>query len=232
MRRSIYGWGALLLTVSCWLPAVPLAQADDMILARGWTHQNYGRLVLDTGSAELAGIKTVGDIMVITFKRPVTVDMGAAITYLQPYLNSATPSADHRQLTLHLKQAVNFRQFDDNGNMVVDLGVPDPAAAKAAQLAATGCPERQPQQAEGAAEPGRGQRIGAGLVQEEADGAQDDAAQYEGQRSAGDVGMDVCGLLAEGRNLRPRHLFMCVHAASVGLARWNEKRIMPHASIR
>lgn len=136
MRRWTYGWGVLLLTASCWLLTVPVAQADDTILARGWTHQNYGRLVLDTGSAELAGIKTVGDIMVITFKRPVTVDMDAAISYLQPYLSSATPSADHRQLTLHLKQAVNFRHFDDNGNMVVDLGVPDPAQAKAAQLAA------------------------------------------------------------------------------------------------
>ena len=131
-----YGWlGAVLLSAASCLMAVTSVRADDAILARGWTHESYGRLVLDTGSAELADIKTLGDIMVITFKRPVTIDMGAAITNLRPYLSAATPSADHRQLTLRLKQAVNFRQFDDNGNLVVDLGVPAPASPKAAATA-------------------------------------------------------------------------------------------------
>lgn len=113
------------------------AKADDAILARGWTHETYGRLVLDTGTAELSDVKATGNVMVITFKRPVSVDIGAAITNLQPYLSAATPSADKRQLTLRLKQAVNFRQFDDNGNLVIDLGVPAtvPAANKAAPAA-------------------------------------------------------------------------------------------------
>lgn len=115
---------------------MPLAaQADDAILARGWTHQTYGRLVLDTGTAELRDIKAAGDLMVITFKRPVSVDIGAAITNLQPYLSAATPSADKRQLTLRLRQAVNFRQFDDNGNLVIDLGVPAPASSAASGAA-------------------------------------------------------------------------------------------------
>src|SRR5262249_12704074 len=113
------------------------AKADDNILARGWTHETYGRLVLDTGSAELGNIKTSGDVMVITFKRPVAVDIGSAIGNLQPYISSATPAADNRQFVLHLKQAVNFRQFDDNGNLVIDLGVPAPVLNKQAAQAAT-----------------------------------------------------------------------------------------------
>jgi hypothetical protein len=112
------------------------ARADDNILARGWTHETYGRLVLDTGSVELSNIKTSGDVMVITFKRPVAVDMEAAISNLQPYIAGATPSADNRQVVLRLKQAVSFRQFDDNGNLVIDLGVPAPVLNKQAAQAA------------------------------------------------------------------------------------------------
>jgi hypothetical protein len=115
---------------------VASAAADDAILARGWTHENYGRLVLDTGSDELSDIKASGDVIVVTFKRPVKVDMASAINNLRPYLSAATPSADDRQLTLRLKQAVSIRRFDDNGNLVIDLGAPNPAPAAAVQTAA------------------------------------------------------------------------------------------------
>ena len=98
--------------------------ADDTILARGWTHENYGRLVLDTGTPEVAGVQVIDQIMIITFKRPVKVNMAAAITNLQPYLTSATPSADGRQLTLRLRQVLSSRHFDNNGNLVIDLAFP------------------------------------------------------------------------------------------------------------
>jgi hypothetical protein len=112
--------------------ATASVKADDAILARGWTHENYGRLVLDTGSAELADIKASGDVIVMTFKRPVKVDMAAAINNLRPYLTAATPSTDNQQLTLRLRQAVNIRRFDDNGNLVIDLGAPNPTPAEVA----------------------------------------------------------------------------------------------------
>ncbi len=121
---------AVLLAISAVM--ISTARADDAILARGWTHENYGRLVLDTGSDELVDIKAAGDVIVMTFKRPVNVDMAAAINNLRPYLSAATPSVDNRQLTLRLKQAVNIRRFDDNGNLVIDLGAPNPAPAAAA----------------------------------------------------------------------------------------------------
>ncbi|HVJ41275.1 MAG TPA: hypothetical protein VM639_07255, partial [Dongiaceae bacterium] len=134
-RRKNHLWvSASLLAMASLL--VVTAKADDTILARGWTHETYGRLVLDTGTAELSNIKTSGDVMVITFKRPVAVDMAAAISNLQPYIGGATPSADNRQIVLRLKQAVSFRQFDDNGNLVIDLGVPAPALNKQAAQAA------------------------------------------------------------------------------------------------
>lgn len=133
-------FGASLLVMASLTTAVAttaVARADDNILARGWTHETYGRLVLDTGTAELSDVKTNGNVMVITFKRPVAVDMGAAIGNLQPYISGATPSADNRQLVLRLKQAVSFRQFDDNGNLVIDLGVPAPVLNKQAAQAET-----------------------------------------------------------------------------------------------
>jgi len=133
--RKNYLWVSAPLVAMASLLAVTV-RADDNILARGWTHETYGRLVLDTGSAELSNVKTSGDVMVITFKRPVAVDMEAAISNLQPYIGGATPSADKRQLVLRLKQAVSFRQFDDNGNLVIDLGVPAPVLNKQAAQAA------------------------------------------------------------------------------------------------
>jgi hypothetical protein len=125
---------AACLTISTLL--VSVAHADDTILARGWTHENYGRLVLDTGSDELSDIKAAGDVIVISFKRPVKVDMDSAINNLRPYLSAATPSADDRELTLRLKQAVSIRRFDDNGNLVIDLGAPTAAPAASVQTAA------------------------------------------------------------------------------------------------
>src|SRR5260221_6026739 len=136
-RRKAVSWPvhrssgvAVLLAISAVM--ISTARADDAILARGWTHENYGRLVLDTGSDELVDIKAAGDVIVMTFKRPVNVDMAAAINNLRPYLSAATPSVDNRQLTLRLKQAVNIRRFDDKGNLVIYLGAPNPAPAAAA----------------------------------------------------------------------------------------------------
>ncbi|MET1027033.1 MAG: hypothetical protein ABWY00_07685, partial [Dongiaceae bacterium] len=126
MRRSIRlaAWiGTCLALASAAMP-LRAVLADDTILARGWTHESYGRLVLDTGTSEVADVQVTGQIMVITFKRPVKINMVAAITNLQPYLTSAVPSPDGRQLTLRLRQVLSSRRFDNNGNFVIDLAFP------------------------------------------------------------------------------------------------------------
>ncbi|TXH38040.1 MAG: hypothetical protein E6Q98_04205 [Rhodospirillaceae bacterium] len=105
------------------MPGRP-SSADQSILARGWTHQDYGRLVLDTGSGEVRDVKVAGQVMVIRFKRPVKVDMTAAINNLRPYLISASPDADNKQLTLRLRPGLDYRNFDNNGNLVLDFTLP------------------------------------------------------------------------------------------------------------
>lgn len=118
------------------LPGQP-ASADQSILARGWTHQDYGRLVLDTGSDEVRDVKVAGQVMVIRFKRPVKVDMTAAISNLRPYLISASPGADSRELTLRLRPGLDYRNFDNNGNLVLDFSLPGEKKFSAGKTSST-----------------------------------------------------------------------------------------------
>ncbi|MDY0882666.1 hypothetical protein ACFPL7_06880 [Dongia soli] len=111
--------------LGCALAILPgqSASADQSILARGWTHQDYGRLVLDSGSDEVRDVKVVGQVMVIRFKRPVKIDMTAAVSNLRPYLISASSAADDKQLALQLRPGLDYRNFDNNGNLVLDFSL-------------------------------------------------------------------------------------------------------------
>ena len=55
------------------------ARADADIHARGWTHQSYGRLVLDDAARVTSSVEIRGHTLVIAFSEPVSIDFGSAL---------------------------------------------------------------------------------------------------------------------------------------------------------
>ena len=93
-------------------------------------------------------------------------------------------------------------------------------------------PERQAKQAEGAAKPGRGQRIGIGLVYENADGAEQRASEKKGKcarRAAAGV-LGVVRLRQARRSIVEVRVRM--HDRSLCCDRMDEKRIIRRSIIR
>ena len=115
-QRLLAGVGA---TVA--LIAVPfLAYADAEIFARGWSHDSFGRLVLDRAGKLATSAEIKGHRLLIVFSEPVSVRLGDALPNLKDYING--PSiAGGRTLELTLARPMTVSQFVDEGNFVVDL---------------------------------------------------------------------------------------------------------------
>src|SRR5690606_37886906 len=95
-----------------------------------------------------------------------------------------------------------------------------------AQLPTPGSPERKAEQAENAAKPRCGQRVGIGLVHEDTNGAEDQAAQKER------LGSSLFEAALSGGVAVGDGLVGCFHATSMKPGTNYEKRIILHASIR
>ena len=112
---------ALLAILMIAFAAIPGAAADEAVPARGWTHADYGRLVLDWSKAVKAEVSSDGKHLVISFERAANIDPARAIANLKPYVTSAERSRDGKSLTLILKQPVTWRLFADGTKVVVDM---------------------------------------------------------------------------------------------------------------
>ena len=96
------------------------AGAETLLKARGWTHETFGRLVLDGAEEVVQAIAIDGDQLIIEFKEPVTIDFGRALANLPAYVGSE-PQAQSNRIAITLKQAVTLKSFINKGNQVIDL---------------------------------------------------------------------------------------------------------------
>jgi hypothetical protein len=97
-----------------------LANADVEIHARGWTHQGYGRLVLDDAARVTSSVDIRGHRLVIAFSEPVSIEFGSALHKLGTYLQGPS-TAEGRTLELQLVQPVTLGQFVEDNKLVLDL---------------------------------------------------------------------------------------------------------------
>jgi hypothetical protein len=142
-QRLLAGVGVAIALAS--LPLLALADAE--INARGWSHDRYGRLVLDraarlTTSAEIKGRK-----LIITFSEPVSVKLTGALDNLKSYL-AGPLSAQGRRIELDLARPATLERWEEEGKLVLDLR---PAAAWPAEQAAAK-PENELQTGAGTAD--------------------------------------------------------------------------------
>lgn len=139
------------------LPLVALADVE--IFARGWTHDQFGRLVFDR-AARLATSAEIRDRkLIITFSEPISVKLTGALDHLKAYVDGPL-SAQGRRLQLDLAQPVTLYRWVEEGKLVLDLrpaaawpgvgaGAPQTgAAAHASEPPKAEAPKTEPKKAE------------------------------------------------------------------------------------
>lgn len=120
------------------LAALPLfALADTEIAARGWTHDRFGRLVLDRAASLTTGVAIKDRKLIITFSEPVAVKLSGALEKLKTYVDGPL-SAQGRRLELELAQPVTLHRWAENGKLVLDLRPVDSWPANGAVSLETG----------------------------------------------------------------------------------------------
>jgi hypothetical protein len=127
-QRLLAGVGAAIAVAG--LPFFALADAE--ISARGWTHDRFGRLVLDRAARLATSVEIRDHKLVIAFSEPVSVKLADALEHLKGYVDGPL-SAQGRRLELTLVQPATVSQFVEEGKLVLDLR---PAAAWPAEKAA------------------------------------------------------------------------------------------------
>lgn len=99
----------------------PVALADEAVPARGWSHGDYGRLVLDWSKSVKASVSSDGKELTISFDRAANIDPKGAIANLKSYVSAARRGRDGKSLTLTLNEPVTWRLFEDGTHLVVDM---------------------------------------------------------------------------------------------------------------
>jgi hypothetical protein len=126
-QRLLAGVGAAIV-----LAGLPLfAFADAEIFARGWTHDRFGRLVLDRAARLATSAEIKGHKLVITFSEPVSVKLSEALDNLKTYVDGPL-TAQGRRLELDLTRPATLTRWVEEGKLVLDL---QPAAAWPAESA-------------------------------------------------------------------------------------------------
>jgi len=100
-------------------PTAP-AWADTEINARGWSHESFGRLVLDAAAPLVKSAVIKDRKLVVEFTEPVSIKLGAALSRLGIYV-ARSVDARGSTLTLPLLQPVKLHQFIDGDKYVLDL---------------------------------------------------------------------------------------------------------------
>jgi hypothetical protein len=123
-HRLLAGVGAAIALAG--LPLLALADAE--IFARGWTHDQFGRLVFDRAARLTTGAEIRDRKLIITFSEPISVKLSDALDHLKTYIDGPL-SAQGRRLQLELTQPVTLHRWVEEGKLVLDLR---PAASWAA----------------------------------------------------------------------------------------------------
>jgi hypothetical protein len=94
--------------------------ADVEINARGWSHEDFGRLVLDAAAPLVKSAAIKDRKLFVEFREPVSVKLGDALSKLGIYVER-TPDARGTILILPLLRPVKLHQFTDGDKYVLDL---------------------------------------------------------------------------------------------------------------
>ncbi|HNB28248.1 MAG TPA: hypothetical protein PLR41_14885, partial [Alphaproteobacteria bacterium] len=111
--------------------AVTVAWAETTINARGWSHDTFGRLVLDSAAPLVKSAAIKDHKLVVEFSAPVSIRLGEALSKIGVYVEHIAEAKGTR-LELTLLRPVTLHQFIDGDKYVLDLNRVDNWPAKEA----------------------------------------------------------------------------------------------------
>lgn len=109
--------------------------AQEAIRTRGWSHEDFGRLVFDWTRPVGYQAELENGTLVIRFDTAMASDFSKALQRLNGYLTSANLSEDGRSVRFRLKQPVTLKSFKNGNSIVIDLKPSKADATKKAETA-------------------------------------------------------------------------------------------------
>lgn len=116
------------------------AFAQEQVRTRGWSHEDYGRVVFDWPSQVGFTAEAESGVAVIRFDSPLSTTLATAIGNLPDYVTSGTVSDDGTTVRFVMKQPSNVTSFRNETSIVVDIT----PSADAAPIVAQAEPEAEP----------------------------------------------------------------------------------------
>lgn len=100
--------------------AVP-ADAAEKVKMRGWSYENYGRIIFDWRKKVKFDAVANGRSLTVSFARPMETDLDRVLKYLGGYVTSASLSEDGRVARFGLAAQFDLDSFASGNSVVVDL---------------------------------------------------------------------------------------------------------------
>lgn len=121
LRHRLIAVVSTAMALACLGVSAPrLALAEAQVNARGWSHDTFGRLVLDRAARLVTSVEVKDRKLVIAFSEPVSVTLGGALENLKTYVEGPS-RAEGRMLELTLTRPATLSQFVEEGKFVLDL---------------------------------------------------------------------------------------------------------------
>ena len=147
--------GALLVLAGVQFTAATTALADTVTI-KASEQQGYGRLTFRWPQPVGHQATRNGDLLLVTFSRPIQADLRPALRGLGAYVASIEPAPNEATVAFRIKGEFTVRSFDSGTSVVVDI------VGAAAQPQAQAQPQGQdPAQAQVAGGPAVAVRVGA-----------------------------------------------------------------------
>lgn len=115
-------WLLFMMAVSAFIAGA--AEAADSIRVRGWSHDDYGRIVFDWPSSVEYSVSRSGRNLSVRFNKPFDADFAGAIENMPQYLRGAEVSRNGRTAVLRMAKSFDFKDFRNKNAIVIDLRQP------------------------------------------------------------------------------------------------------------
>ena len=102
------------------LSFVTAAYGEDVVV-RGWSHENFGRLVFDWPTPVTYTARVTGQQLTVDFDKPIETRFAPALKHLRSYINNASITRDKYQVRFALAGDFSLKSFKNDNAIVLDL---------------------------------------------------------------------------------------------------------------
>lgn len=97
------------------------ADAAEKVRTRGWSYENYGRVIFDWSRKVKFDASISDRSLIVSFARPMEVNLDRVLKYLGGYITSAALSEDGKVATFGMAGQFDLDSFSSGNSVVIDL---------------------------------------------------------------------------------------------------------------